>query len=63
MFTGIEITDKGVADDGRYVAAVREQVGMDVPLSADHFGHIGVNSLHPARQGAARSTTWRGWKT
>ena len=27
-----------------YVAAVREQVGMDIPLSADHFGHIGVNS-------------------
>ena len=27
-----------------YVAQVREQVGMDVPLSADHFGHIGVNS-------------------
>ena len=27
-----------------YVAQVREQVGMEVPLSADHFGHIGVNS-------------------
>ena len=27
-----------------YVAQIREQVGMDVPLSADHFGHIGVNS-------------------
>ena len=23
---------------------VREQVGWEVPLSADHFGHIGVNS-------------------
>ena len=23
---------------------MREQVGMEVPLSADHFGHIGVNS-------------------
>src|SRR5437879_2375046 len=22
----------------------REQVGMDVPLAADHIGHIGVNS-------------------
>ena len=29
---------------GEYVAQVREQVGMEVPLSADHFGHIGVNS-------------------
>jgi L-alanine-DL-glutamate epimerase-like enolase superfamily enzyme len=27
-----------------YVAQVREVVGYDVPLSADHFGHIGVNS-------------------
>jgi len=44
MFTGIEITQKGVEKMGEYVAAVREQVGMEVPLSADHFGHIGVNS-------------------
>jgi L-alanine-DL-glutamate epimerase-like enolase superfamily enzyme len=44
MFTGIEITQKGVEKMGEYVAQVREQVGMEVPLSADHFGHIGVNS-------------------
>jgi L-alanine-DL-glutamate epimerase-like enolase superfamily enzyme len=44
MFTGIELTQKGVEKMGEYVAQVREQVGMDVPLSADHFGHIGVNS-------------------
>jgi L-alanine-DL-glutamate epimerase-like enolase superfamily enzyme len=44
MFTGIELTPKGVKTMGDYVAAVREQVGYDIPLSADHFGHIGVNS-------------------
>ncbi len=44
MFTGIELTDKGVAGMADFVAQVREQVGMEVPLSADHFGHIGVNS-------------------
>jgi L-alanine-DL-glutamate epimerase-like enolase superfamily enzyme len=44
MFTGIEITDKGVAAMADYVAQVREIIGMDVPLAADHFGHIGVNS-------------------
>jgi L-alanine-DL-glutamate epimerase-like enolase superfamily enzyme len=44
MFTGIEITEKGVQVMGDYVAAVREQVGWDIPLSADHFGHIGLNS-------------------
>jgi L-alanine-DL-glutamate epimerase-like enolase superfamily enzyme len=44
MFTGIEITEKGTQVMADYVGAVREQVGMDVPLSADHFGHIGLNS-------------------
>jgi L-alanine-DL-glutamate epimerase-like enolase superfamily enzyme len=44
MFTGIEITDKGIAMMADYVAQVREIVGMEIPLAADHFGHIGVNS-------------------
>ena len=44
MFTGIEITEKGAELMGDFVAQVREQVGMEVPLSADHFGHLGVNS-------------------
>ncbi|HEY3838177.1 MAG TPA: mandelate racemase/muconate lactonizing enzyme family protein [Bryobacteraceae bacterium] len=44
MFTGIELTDKGIEKMGEFVQTVREQVGMEVPLSADHFGHIGVNS-------------------
>jgi L-alanine-DL-glutamate epimerase-like enolase superfamily enzyme len=44
MFTGIEITEKGAELMGDYVAAIREQVGYDVPLSMDHFGHIGVRS-------------------
>lgn len=44
MFAGIEITDKGIALLADCVARVREMVGMDIPLSADHFGHIRVNS-------------------
>ncbi len=44
MFTGNEITEKGLALMGEYVGQIREMVGMDIPLSADHFGHIGVNS-------------------
>jgi L-alanine-DL-glutamate epimerase-like enolase superfamily enzyme len=43
-FTGIEITDKGIAMMAEYVGQVRETVGMEIPLAADHFGHIGVNS-------------------
>ncbi len=43
-FTGMEVTDKGIALMAEYVGRIREVVGMDVPLAADHFGHIGVNS-------------------
>ena len=45
MFTGVEITDKGIAIMADYVAKVREAVGMEVPLASDHFGQVGVNSL------------------
>jgi len=44
MFTGMELTPKGVEAMTSFVAQVREVIGMDVPLAADHFGHIGVNS-------------------
>lgn len=44
MFMATEITDKGIAMMTDYVAAVREVVGMDVPISADHFGPLSVNS-------------------
>ncbi len=44
MFTGVEITHKGAEAMANFVAAVREQVGMEVPLSMDHFGHISVRS-------------------
>ena len=42
-FTGVQITDKGLEEMARYVAVVREAIGYDIPLAADHFGHIGVN--------------------
>jgi L-alanine-DL-glutamate epimerase-like enolase superfamily enzyme len=44
MFTAMELTPRGVEAMANYVAQVREVVGMDIPLAADHFGHIGVNS-------------------
>ncbi len=44
MFTGIELTPKGCEMMANFVATVREYVGYEVPLAADHFGHIGVNS-------------------
>jgi L-alanine-DL-glutamate epimerase-like enolase superfamily enzyme len=43
-FTGIEITDKGVAFLSDWVGTLREVIGWEVPLSSDHYGHISVNS-------------------
>ena len=41
-FTGIRLTDKGIGLLSEYVAGVRDIIGYDIPLAADHFGHIGV---------------------
>src|SRR6201981_3715785 len=40
----IEVTDKGIAMLEQYVPAVRDAVGMEIPLSMDHLGHLGVKS-------------------
>ncbi len=40
-----EVTDKGIALLEEYVAAVRDAVGMEIPLSMDHLGHLGVKSI------------------
>ena len=42
-FTRVQVTDKGLGILADYVAAVRDAVGYDIPLAADHFGHFGVN--------------------
>lgn len=44
-FTGAELTEKGIATLADYLRAVRETVGWEVPISTDHFGSFGVNSL------------------
>jgi L-alanine-DL-glutamate epimerase-like enolase superfamily enzyme len=43
-FTGIEVTDKGIGWLSDWVGQIREVIGMEIPLSTDHYGHIGVNS-------------------
>ena len=43
-FTGIEITDKGAEILSNFVGQIRSVIGMDIPLSSDHYGHISVNS-------------------
>jgi L-alanine-DL-glutamate epimerase-like enolase superfamily enzyme len=43
-FTGIEITDKGIAWLDEWVGTIRGVIGPEIPLASDHYGHIGVNS-------------------
>ncbi|HLF35597.1 MAG TPA: mandelate racemase/muconate lactonizing enzyme family protein [Cyclobacteriaceae bacterium] len=43
-FTRIQITDLGLEKLVEYVHRVREIVGYEIPLSADHFGHFDVNT-------------------
>ena len=42
-FTHVRLTPKGIALICEYVAQVRAVVGDEVPIAADHFGHIGID--------------------
>jgi len=44
-FTQIQITDKGIEGLQKIVENVRGVVGNEIPLSADHFGHIDMNQI------------------
>ena len=43
-FTQVQITEKGLAGLAEYVEKVRDGVGYEIPLCADHFGHFDVNN-------------------
>ena len=42
-FTHVRLTPKGIDLICEYVAEVRAVVGDEVPIAADHFGHIGID--------------------
>jgi len=42
-FTHVRITPKGLDAICQYVSDVRDTVGYEVPIAADHFGHIGID--------------------
>jgi len=44
-FTRIQITDEGLEKIVEYVRQVRDVVGYEVPLAADHFGHFDANEV------------------
>lgn len=43
-FTQVQITEKGLAGLEEYVSKVRDAVGYEMPLCADHFGHFDLNN-------------------
>ncbi|MGC4038107.1 MAG: mandelate racemase/muconate lactonizing enzyme family protein [Chitinophagaceae bacterium] len=43
-FTRIQITDKGLDIIQERIGKVRDVIGYDVPLAADHFGHFDANT-------------------
>ena len=43
-FTQVQITEKGLHGLAEYVESVRNAVGYEMPLCADHFGHFDVNN-------------------
>jgi L-alanine-DL-glutamate epimerase-like enolase superfamily enzyme len=43
-FTGVQITELGFQKLEEYIARVRDIVGYEVPIAADHFGHFDANN-------------------
>ncbi|MFH5834276.1 enolase C-terminal domain-like protein [Halalkalibaculum sp. DA384] len=42
-FTRVQITDKGIEELMKYIEVTRDQIGYEIPLGTDHWGHFGVN--------------------
>lgn len=42
-FTHVRLTETGIRRLAEYVEQVRSVVGYEVPIAADHFGHIGLD--------------------
>src|SRR5438046_2742211 len=60
---GMEVTDKGIAMLEQYVAAVRDAVGMEIPLSMDHLGHLGVKSIIRLGKRSEERRVGKEWRT
>lgn len=42
-FTGVQVTDKGIEKLCEFVEVMRNQVGYEIPMGTDHWGHFGLN--------------------
>lgn len=44
-FSRVQITEKGIAEMVKYLEAMRNEVGWEIPVAIDHLGHMGLNSM------------------
>ena len=42
-FTQVQITDKGIDKLMEFLEVMRSQIGYEIPMGTDHWGHFGVN--------------------
>ncbi len=42
-FTRVQITDKGIDKLCEFLDVMRAQIGYEIPMGTDHWGHFGVN--------------------
>mgnify|MGYP001325824534 CR=1 FL=1 len=42
-FTGVQITQKGIEKLCEFLEVMRNQIGYEIPMGTDHWGHFGVN--------------------
>ncbi|MDR8394123.1 mandelate racemase/muconate lactonizing enzyme family protein [Aliifodinibius sp. S!AR15-10] len=42
-FTRVQITEKGIDRLMEYLDVMRSQIGYEIPMGTDHWGHFGVN--------------------
>ncbi len=42
-FTRVQITDKGLDKLKEFLQVMRDQIGYEIPMGTDHWGHFGVN--------------------
>ncbi|MCW9707953.1 mandelate racemase/muconate lactonizing enzyme family protein [Fodinibius salsisoli] len=42
-FTRVQVTEKGIDKLMEYVDVMRSQIGYEIPMGTDHWGHFGVN--------------------
>ena len=51
-FTRVQITEKGIDELMKYLDVMRSQIGYEIPMGTDHWGHFGVDQAIKLAQAA-----------